>query len=215
MNFNMRGPELWGVEIFALDKIRIKEQSTQEEWEARPDQGHFIKITGELTLGRTQCQNTLPRNMWDRQRYGGFLSDGETRFWWIIHDSNITGRNRAVRWFDVVFAKHIHADAFADRMRSHDSWRKSVRLEWESYLVSGLQGFNRLRLGGPEFPRSKRWLSFRSRAASRWVRHDRFWIGHDADDLNRTVPDRRPWNYVPSISVQIFGPEGLLQEYII
>ncbi|KAG6364285.1 hypothetical protein INS49_005885 [Diaporthe citri] len=119
----MRGPELWGLVLFALDKINIREQSAQHEWGQSSDQGHFIKLTGELTFGATEPPNRLPTNMWDRQRDAGHLSDGQTRVWWMIHDSDVPGRHR-VRWFDVVFVKQIHAETMAERIRSHNEWRE-------------------------------------------------------------------------------------------
>lgn len=201
----MRGPELWGLVIFALDRIKIKEQTTEQEWQARPDQRHIIMITGELKLGMMEPPDRLPKNIWDRQRYGGYLSDGETQFWWIIHDSDIPGRHR-VRWFDVVFAKEIHADTTAERMRSHGKWREFVRREWLKYVISGFHEF--VQLVGPKFPPSViKWLS-RPRGASRWVRHNNFWVEHEADMLNRsiTIPQFNSMNHVPSSSSQASRP---------
>lgn len=165
----MRGPEQWGVVIFALDNIRIKEQSERHEWGDQSSQGHFLKLTGELTLGVTEPRNRLPTNIWDRQRYAGHLSDGQTRVWWIIHDNDIPGRP-GVRWFDVVFAAHIYAVTTAERTRSNQAWLDFVRREWLEYLHDGSLQFNRLLES--DSPRSRR-LS-RLRAALRCVRPQQY-----------------------------------------
>lgn len=137
----MRGPELWGAVIFALDKIM--KPSTQPGCEAQSDESHILRITGELTLYVIRRQNMLPKNMWDRQRDAGYLSDGETRVWWIIHD------NEMARWprrllFDVIFVRQPHADTIAERIRSYDAWREFVRREWLEYMRSGLRGLIKL-----------------------------------------------------------------------
>lgn len=148
--------------IFALNKIKIKEQSERHEWGDQSSQSHFLKLTGELTLAVTEPRANLPTNIWDRQRYAGHLSDGQTRVFWIIHDNSIPGRPR-VRWFDVIFAKQIYAGTIAERIRSHDAWLQFVRREWLGYLLAGVREF--IRLLESDSPRS-RWLS-RSRAALR------------------------------------------------
>lgn len=137
----MRGPELWGAVIFALGNI--KKPSTQPGCEAQSDESHILQITGELTLYMTRRQNMLPKNMWDRQRYAGYLSDGETRVWWIIHDNEMS-RCPPKRLFDVMFVRQPHADTIAERIRSYDAWQEFVRREWLEYMRSGFLGFIKL-----------------------------------------------------------------------
>ena len=132
----MHGPERLGLVQFSIDKIQVEEQSLQLEWEAQSDEHHVLRLTGELTFSPTLGGNTLPGDMWDRQRYGGGLSDGETQVWWITHDNDIPGRTRA-RWFDVIFVRRTYADTVVERMRSYETWRDFVKQEWLRYLRSG------------------------------------------------------------------------------
>lgn len=137
----MRGPELWGVVIFALDKI-VK-PSRHPGCEAQSDESLILRITGELILHVIQRDNTLPKDIWDRQRDAGYLSDGETRVLWIIHDNEIA-RWPHKRLFDVIFTRQAYADTTAERIRSYNAWREFVRREWLGYLRSGLRGFIKL-----------------------------------------------------------------------
>lgn len=137
----MRGPELWGAVVFALDKIM--KPSRQPGWEAQPDESHILRITGELIFYVIKRQNMFPKNIWDRQRDAGCLSDGETRVWWIIHGNDIARCPRTCL-FDVIFIREPHADTMAERVRSYNTWREFVRREWLQYLRSGLHGFIKL-----------------------------------------------------------------------
>ena len=160
----MHGPERLGLVAFAIGKL--EEQNAQQEWEAQSEEGHLLRLSGELTLGITRRRHRLPRNIWDRQRYGGELSDGLTEVWWIIHDSNIPGRIGA-RYFDVIFVRETFADTEAERMRSYEAWRGFVRREWSQYLRSGWSAF--LRQTGLRYPRPGR--SSHSLVATQRVRN--------------------------------------------
>lgn len=131
---NMYGPERWGCVLFALNNV--EEQSADPAQEAESGQNHTLRIRGELFLGITHRRHSLPRSIWDRQRYGGLLSDGSTRVWWIIHDTNIPGRI-GERYFSVLFTTRHLADTRSARMRSFQQWRGFVRRQWSEYLRAG------------------------------------------------------------------------------
>lgn len=133
----MRGPELWGAVVFALNNI--KERITKKTCEAQPCEDHILRITGDLSLVVTRLQNSLPKSPWDRQRDAGHLADGETRVLWTIHDNHIPDRP-CDRWFDVIFARKAYADTPAMETRSFNAWREFVRREWLAYLLSGWLG---------------------------------------------------------------------------
>ncbi|KAI3394312.1 hypothetical protein diail_2906 [Diaporthe ilicicola] len=128
----MQGPEQCGLEVFTIAKVEEIEVQNLV-WQGQPADRHYMKFSGELIINRWRYRrNTLPRNMWDRQRDGGFLSDGITRVLWTIHDNHIPGR-RSARWFDVLFSKPTFLDAFDD-WSTQEEWRGFVRKEWEEYL---------------------------------------------------------------------------------
>lgn len=202
----MYGPEILGLDVFALDNLQTVEQDVHS---ARPEEGHLLKIEGELIQGVTRPRNNLPRNMGDRQRQGGSLSDGMTRVWWIIHDNFMPGRP-GVRLFDVIFVRQAEADTIADRRRSYNEWSEFVKEEWLRYLRSGYRRFVRLRRQNnarpwwpssrrPEYPQAR--LTSRSRprlrrsGASAHSRSDLRprihydpWTIHHLSDMNTDVP---------------------------
>lgn len=151
----MHGPERLGLDVFAFDNLRTVDQDLSL---ARPEEGHLLKIEGELIQGVTQPRNNLPRNMWDRQRQGGTLSDGRTRVWWIIHDNFMPGRP-GVRLFDVIFVRQADANTNSGRRLSYNAWRESVTGQWLRYLSSGYRRFvtfMRRNNAPPRWPSSRR-----------------------------------------------------------
>lgn len=203
----MHGPERWGLDVFALENLQTVEQDVHS---ARPEEGHLLKVEGELIQGVTRPRNDLPRNIWDRQRQGGTLSDGVTRAWWIIHDSFIPGRP-GVRLFDLIFVRQADADTIGDRRRSYNQWRESVKGEWLRYLRSGYRRFVTLMRRNnnapprwpsgrrPEYPQARlasrsrpplrrSGASAHSRADLRRRRYDDPWLIHSLSDIDREVP---------------------------
>lgn len=177
----MHGPERWGCVLFGLNH--------QEEWRADPDdqeadssEHYILRIRGELFLGITKPRHQLPRNMWDRQRRGGHLSDGATQVWWIIHDINIPGRI-GERYFEVVFVGRQGTG------RSFETWRRFVKREWWAYVHAGKRPFT----SQP----GRAWLQDMGgppglMAALRYVRHDYYWNEHDVDSFHREYQRNTP-----------------------
>lgn len=126
----MRGPERCGLVSFTIDDI---EERDEQGWNVQPSDYFVLRLSGTLRMGITWANHTLPRNIWDRQRDGGFLSDGMTRVGWIINDSNIRDRP-GVRRFDIIFGRPSWVDCIGDWYRDYYEWRELVSREWMEYL---------------------------------------------------------------------------------
>lgn len=174
----MHGPERWGCVLFGLN--HLEEQPVHPGEEPESSDNHILRIRGELFLGVTRPSHRLPRNIWDRQRQGGRLSDGVTQVWWIIHDMNMPGRV-GERYFEVVFVGRHWCGTVPERTRDFQTWRRFVRREWSNYLRAGRRQFTshfgrRFMLDGG---------SGRLMATLRYVRYDYCWNEHDADRFHR------------------------------
>lgn len=131
----MHGPERLGCVLFGLSNLHWHEVPAAPADTSEPGGFHNLRLSGELFLGITRPTHRLPRNMWDRQRSGGRLSDG-TRVTWIIHDINMPGRI-GERYFDVVFSRRHFASSTTDRDSSFERWKNNVIVEWWDYVRVG------------------------------------------------------------------------------
>lgn len=163
--FKMHGPERWGLPIFGLNNIQ--EETTNQEWEPQSDANHTQCIRGDLILGVTHPLHRLPRSIWNAQRDGGLLSDGETRVCWTIFPGGADERR-----FRVVFARRPHGDTTDDRMRSYERWQDFVYEEFCEYMSRGWRQF--LGLVGML-------NTTPARSPDEWVGHDHPCIEHEAD----------------------------------
>ncbi|POS71596.1 hypothetical protein DHEL01_v210012 [Diaporthe helianthi] len=127
----MHGPEKLGCVIFSLSNIQEHDVPTGPL--DTSGGSHTLRLSGELFLGITRRNNSLPRDIWDRRRSGGLLSDGMTRVWWIIHDTNISGR-MGERYFEVLFTKRHYYSSTTDQSVYFERWRDYVKEQWEQYL---------------------------------------------------------------------------------